>query len=178
VAPPSAVTPEVVVRVPLGRLRVGPLGAVFVAGAVFGAAMAALWPRAAVPRPPVDERARVFEAESRSNVFGGSVRIEGCPACSGGGRVKWIGRRNDVRVTVTVAEEGDYSLQLDYLLDGARTLFVSVNDGAALELLLRGTSWNVPASTGFSARLRPGPSTLRFFNDRAHAPDLDRIVLR
>ncbi len=69
----------------------------------------------------MDSRARVFEAEARSSVRIGPVRIDPCPTCSGGERVKWIGRGNELRMTLTVAEGGDYSVQVDYLLDGSRT---------------------------------------------------------
>ena len=63
------------------------------------------------------------------------------------------------------------------MLDGSRSFFVSVNGGPATELALTGTSWDVPANATITVPLRAGSNTIRFFNDTANAPDLDRIAL-
>jgi alpha-L-fucosidase len=38
-----------------------------------------------------------------------------------------------------------------------------------------GTSWDVPTTTTTTVALAAGSNTIRFYNDAANAPDLDRI---
>ena len=137
-----------------------------------------IWSRLNPPREIAPEPGRIFEAEGRANVLAGDAVFASCPACSGRGRVKWIGRAGSLTIPVDVPSDGDYMLQVDYLLEGPRTLFISVNDAEGIEMPLRGNHWWIPASTGLMVRLRAGRNTVRFFNPKNYAPDLDRIVIR
>jgi hypothetical protein len=130
------------------------------------------------PRQIVADPGRVFEAEDRTNTFGGEAVVGPCPACSGRSRVKWIGKAGFLTMAVDAPTDGDYMLQIDYLVEGPRTFLLSVNDAEPVELSLRGSSWWVPSSTGLMVRLRSGGNSLRFFNARSYAPDLDRVILR
>jgi len=76
-----------------------------------------------------------------------------------------------------VASAGTYQLQIDYTVDGARSFFVSVNGGAAVEVPVTGTSWSVPASTTIPVTLNAGNNAVKVFNNTAFAPDLDRITV-
>ena len=64
------------------------------------------------------------------------------------------------------------------LLSGTRSLYVSVNGGAGVPLNLSGSSWSTPVSTTLTVSLNAGSNTIRFYNDGAYAPDLDRIVIQ
>ena len=66
---------------------------------------------------------------------------------------------------------------VDYLLNGSRSFFVSVNDGPGLEVPLTGQSWSVPSTAWVTVRLQAGPNKIKFYNDRTFAPDLDRVVV-
>ena len=118
--------------------------------------------------------------EAEAGVFSGAAWISGCGACSGGQIAGRIGNGPDNHVTVTgveVAAAGEYELIIDYLVDGTRSFFVSVNGGAGVEVALSGTSWSTPTSTTIPVSLVAGENTVRFSNDTAYAPDLDRIVV-
>jgi hypothetical protein len=166
----------------LDRARSRVLAKVFWFGFIVGLLAAGtgllLWLRLRTPAEPAPEPGQVIEAELRANALGGSARTQACPACSGHGKVKWIGKDSFVSIQVPVPTAGDYMVQIDYLVEGARTFVLSVNDGPGVEVAVRGNSWGVPASTGLVLPLRAGLNAIRFYNPRAYAPDLDRIVVR
>ena len=140
--------------------------------------------RAAVPAPPPrppDPPGVTYEGESRANTVHGTTNVGDCPPCSGGSRVRNIGNSASNYVSIngiTVAAGGNYTLLIDYVLQGQRSFFVSVNDAAPIELALRGDSWAVPARAAITVPLKAGLNSVRFFNDHAYAPDLDRVVIR
>ena len=120
------------------------------------------------------------EGEATGNTFSGSVVAASCAGCSGGQKVRFIGNSAANAVTinhVTVPAAGSYQLQIDYELDGARSFFVSVNGAAGVEVPVTGTSWDAPARTTIAVALQAGDNAIRFFNDGAFAPDLDRITV-
>jgi alpha-galactosidase len=120
------------------------------------------------------------EAESVGNTFGGTVASSACSTCSGGAKVRFIGSTAANALTVnaiTAASAGTRQLTIQYLLDGTRSFFVSVNGGTAVEVALTGTSWSAPASTTLTVAVSAGTNTIRFFNDSAFAPDLDKITI-
>jgi NPCBM-associated, NEW3 domain of alpha-galactosidase/F5/8 type C domain len=119
-----------------------------------------------------------IEAEASSNTFSGQTAPTGCFLCSGGTKVRFIGSNPENHLTVggiTVDAAGQYDLYMDYLVNGTRTLSVSVNGGPAVAAQLRGTSSNDPVTAKLPVTLAAGANSIRFFNDTAGAPDLDRI---
>ena len=64
-----------------------------------------------------------------------------------------------------------------YLVSGTRDFFVSVNGGAGVQKTLSGTSFDTPVSTTMNVTLNAGSNTIKFYNNTAYAPDLDRIVI-
>ena len=179
--PASAAAAGVVEAAPT-RLPSRILARVFWTGAVVGvlATLAGelVWTRFHRTPDVVADPGLVFEAESRTNVFVGDAIGGTCPACSSRGRVKWIGKEGSLTIQADVPTDGEYMIQVDYLVEGRRSFFVSVNGEAAVELPVRGNAWWVPASTSFMARLHTGRNAIRFFNERNYAPDLDRIAVR
>jgi hypothetical protein len=118
------------------------------------------------------------EAEAAGNTIAGAARVAGCAACSGGQKVGFIGNGGANSVTVngiTAASAGSHTLTITYLLSGSRSFFVSVDGGAAKEVALTGTSWSAPASATVTVTLAAGANSIRFFNDSAYAPDLDKV---
>jgi hypothetical protein len=77
-----------------------------------------------------------------------------------------------------VSESGNYTLEIDYVLDGERSLSLSVNGGPPQTITMRGKTWVVPASARLNVALHAGRNSIRFFNEEAYGPDLDRIVVR
>jgi hypothetical protein len=124
---------------------------------------------------------RVFmrEAEDSRNAIG-SAGITSCSACSGGQKVRNIGGAPDAHVVfpdVTVGAAGDYTLYLDYTVNGDRSYFVSVNGGAPAEVKVSGVGNATVQTASLRVPLRAGANTIRVYNEADSAPDLDRISL-
>jgi hypothetical protein len=119
------------------------------------------------------------EAEASGNTLAGAAAVASCSTCSGGAKVRFIGNSaaNYEVVNVNVAAAGSKQLQITYELSGTRSFFVSVNGGAGVEVPVTGTSWSTPASTTITVSLNAGANTIKFFNNGAYAPDLDRITI-
>jgi hypothetical protein len=66
-------------------------------------------------------------------------------------------------------------VQIDYAVDGTRSFFLAVNGGAAVEVPVTGTSFATPASAVVTLALAAGNNAIKFFNNTAFAPDLDRV---
>jgi alpha-L-fucosidase len=117
--------------------------------------------------------------EAEAATLSGRAVAAACAGCSGGAKVRFIGNGSADHVTFTVraAAAGTRQLTFDYTVDGTRSFFVSVNNGAAAEIPVSGTSWGTPASHTTTVTLAAGANTIRFFNDGANAPDLDKITV-
>jgi hypothetical protein len=116
--------------------------------------------------------------EAESGTLAGATRLSNCAACSGGQKVGFIGNgaANFVTVNgVTPSAAGSRTLTITYLLSGSRSFFVSVNGGAAVEVPLTGTSFATPATKTITVNLNAGANSIKFFNNSAFAPDLDKI---
>ncbi|GAA3804353.1 hypothetical protein GCM10022226_25280 [Sphaerisporangium flaviroseum] len=117
--------------------------------------------------------------EAESGALSGSAAVASCSGCSGGQKVRFIGNNagNHETISVTSSSAGTRTLTIDGLVDGTRSFSISVNGGAARTATLTGTSWSTPVTTTISVPLNAGSNTVRFFNDSAYAPDLDRITI-
>nr|AQQ75132.1 GH27 [uncultured bacterium] len=118
--------------------------------------------------------------EAETGTLSGAAVIASCAACSGGSAVGYIGNgtANYVTLTVNASAAGNQSLTIYGLVSGTRSFSVSVNGGAAQVVSMTGTSWTTPfASSPITVTLNAGSNAIRFYNDSAYAPDLDRIVV-
>jgi alpha-galactosidase len=121
-----------------------------------------------------------YEAEAAGNTLSGAARVSSCGGCSGGQKVGFIGNgpSNWVRVNgVTATAPGTYRLTIHAAVSGTRSFFVSVNDGAGVEVPVTGSSFSAPVTVTRDVTLSAGANTIRFSNDGAYGPDLDRIVV-
>jgi hypothetical protein len=101
-----------------------------------------------------------------------------CGSCSGLAKAGFLGGGASATFTnVNVPAAGTYNMEIDYLTSGPRSFFLSVNDGAAQQLDLNGTSFNSPASTVIPVQLQAGDNTIAFGNPSNAAPDLDSITI-
>jgi hypothetical protein len=121
-----------------------------------------------------------IEAEASGNTIAGSTRTASCSACSGGTKVGFVGNGSGNYVTinnVTAASAGTKTMTISYLLSGSRSFFVSVNGGTGTEVPLTGTSFSTVATATLQVTLNAGSNTVKFYNNSAYAPDLDRIAI-
>jgi alpha-galactosidase len=116
-------------------------------------------------------------AEAEAGSIAGAARTATCSACSGGQKVGFIGNgsANFVTLNVTPSAAGSRTLTITYLLSGSRSFFVSVNGGAAVEVPLTGTSFSSVFTKTITVNLNAGSNSIKFFNNTAYAPDLDKI---
>jgi hypothetical protein len=121
----------------------------------------------------------VTSYEAEAGHLGGAAVVYGCASCSGGAKVGYLGNgaANDLTLTVTATTAGPKTLTIWYLVGGSRPLALSVNGGADQTSTLSGSDWNYPVSTTTRVTLAAGSNTLRFHDDTAYAPDLDRVTV-
>jgi len=122
--------------------------------------------------------ASTYEAETAT--LSGSVSAAFSNYASGLAKAGNIGGGPGNAVTftnVTVPSSGVYLLEVDYATSGPRSIFLTINDGAANELDLNGSTFDEPTNTVLRVQLHAGTNTLRFDNSTGYAPDLDRIVV-
>jgi hypothetical protein len=124
---------------------------------------------------------RVFmrEAEDSQNRLG-SAGITSCGPCSGGQKVRNIGGSPDAYVlfeNVTVDRAGQYTLFIDFTVNGDRSLFATVNGGAPIEVRVSGVGNSTPYTTSVPVTVASGANTIKIHNDTEAAPDLDRLSL-
>ena len=78
---------------------------------------------------------------------------------------------------VNVPVAGTYPMEIDYMTQGQRSFFISVNGSTATELVLNGYSWGTPTSTVVQVLLHAGSNQIQFSNPSNYAPNLDSITL-
>ncbi|MER6009018.1 CBM35 domain-containing protein, partial [Nonomuraea angiospora] len=130
-------------------------------------------------RPRPADRVFMREAEDSRNGLG-SAGITNCSPCSGGQKVRNLGGAPDTFVRfedVVVPEARQYTLFIDFTVNGPRSYFVSVNGEAPVEVKVSGAGNNTPYTTTVPVTLRAGANTVKIYNDTEAAPDLDRISL-
>jgi len=127
-------------------------------------------------RRPAD---RVFmrEAEDSRNQIG-SAGVTSCGPCSGGQKVRNLGGSTDAFVMfndVMVDAAGDYTLFIESTVNGTRSYMVSVNGGAPAEVSVTDVGNTTPRTSTLRVRFQAGANTIKIYNDRNAAPDLDRL---
>ncbi|MEU7898073.1 CBM35 domain-containing protein [Nonomuraea sp. NPDC049152] len=117
--------------------------------------------------------------EGEAGALSGAAVVSSCTACSGGSKVRFIGNApaNAVTLTVTSASAGPREVTIAGTVGGTRSFSVSANGGVPVTATLTGPDFNTPVTTTVTVPLNAGTNTLRFFNDTAYAPDLDRVTL-
>ena len=165
------------------------------AGPDAGPSVAAVASRGALPRPSAlptvgaakGAAARAapafgpvsFEAESATlRPASGHPSPYPCPDCSGGSKVRFVGRGRTVTFgRISVPASATYRLTIAYGVDGSRSFFVSVNGGSSTEVPCTGTSWTSPTTVTVAIVLRSGANSITFGNPSTDAPDLDKITI-
>jgi alpha-galactosidase len=78
---------------------------------------------------------------------------------------------------VVVPATGTYQMEIDYMTQGQRSFFISVNGNTALELDLNGYSFGTATSTVMQVPLQAGANHIEFSNPGNYAPNLDSIII-
>jgi hypothetical protein len=138
---------------------------------------------------------RSFEAEALGNTVTGETFTSTCPqaynklgatgistqgACSGGGKVKYVGNGSGnyfVINNVNVPAAGTYPLMIYGWSQDTRTFSLSVNGGTARSLSMAGPNWSTTVGVATRVALAAGNNSLKLYNSTAYAPDFDRVVV-
>jgi alpha-galactosidase len=122
----------------------------------------------------------VYEAEY-ATLSGSAASSAGfCGNCSGLAAVGNLGGAPQNTVTfdnVNAPVAGTYLMEIDYMTQGQRSFFVSVNGNTAQELALNGYSFGTPTSTVIQVPLQAGSNQIEFSNPGNYAPNLDSITI-
>ncbi|HUD64520.1 MAG TPA: CBM35 domain-containing protein [Candidatus Sulfotelmatobacter sp.] len=78
---------------------------------------------------------------------------------------------------VVVPATGTYQMEIDYMTQGQRSFFITVNGNATQELDLNGYSYGTPTSTTIQVPLHAGSNQIKFSNPSNYAPNLDSIAI-
>lgn len=120
-----------------------------------------------------------FEAEAANNTLSGAAVIVNEASCSGGKKVGYLGNGANNYVTfngINVTSGGNYTLTIYYLSAETRTFYTSVNAGAGPTVACNSSGgWSTVASITATVSLNSGNNTIKFYNNGAYCPDLDRI---
>jgi alpha-galactosidase len=120
----------------------------------------------------------VYEAEYATLAGQAATSAGFCGVCSGLAAVGNLGGTSTVTFeNVTVPAAGTYLMEVDYMTQGPRSFFVSINGNSAQELDLNGYSFGTPTSTLVPVSLHAGSNQIEFSNPNGNAPNLDSIVI-
>jgi hypothetical protein len=122
-----------------------------------------------------------YEAEATANTLAGGAVVQGCPTCSGGNKVGFVGAGGTLTITgVTVASAGTYNVTIAYC-DGSATgrpAIISVNGGTPQDLSFAPTgSFSAVGTVTVPLQLSAGTNTIEFADPSAYTPDFDRIIV-
>lgn len=118
--------------------------------------------------------------EAESGTRGGAALVRNLATASGGQYVGELGNgaANTVTLQAFVDTPGLYKMDVHSIVSGTRNFTVSVNGRVGQNLSVNGSSWTSPApAVPLDIYLDSGMNTIKFYNNTAYAPDLDRIVL-
>jgi Alpha galactosidase A/Alpha galactosidase C-terminal beta sandwich domain/Carbohydrate binding module (family 35) len=122
-----------------------------------------------------------YEAESSANTVAGGATVYGCGACSGGGKVGYLGGGGTVTFeNVTAPADGTYLMTVAYVDGDTSRSFTVTVDGTDVLLPVAGSGdneWSTPQTVTVPVRLKAGANTVRFGNPTDYAPDVDKITL-
>jgi hypothetical protein len=122
----------------------------------------------------------VYEAENATLSGAAATSAGFCGNCSGLAAVGNLGGNPQSAVTfdeVNVPIAGTYQMEIDYMTQGQRSFFVSVNGNAAQQLVLNGYSFGTPTSAVVQVQLHAGSNHIEFSNPTDYAPNLDSILI-
>ena len=121
-----------------------------------------------------------YEAESSTSTLTGGATVSSGSNCSGGSKVGYIGNNNGTLQfnNVSANSTGTYNLSIYYLSGENRSVYMSVNGGTGVLVEFSSLGdWTTVGSKTVTVNLNSGNNTIKFYNNSAWAPDIDRIVV-
>jgi hypothetical protein len=121
-----------------------------------------------------------YEAEGAQ--LAGTAGFNYSTRASGGAYVGNFGAGPANTITfnnVAAPANGTYQVEIDYVTDGPRTVYVSINGATPLQLTLNGNNWYDPVPYVLPVQLRGGTNTIVLSNPNptGYAPGIDCIII-
>jgi len=121
-----------------------------------------------------------YEAEGAQ--LAGTASFNYSTRASGGAYVGSFGAGPANTITfnnVTAPATGTYQLEIDYVTDGPRTVYVSINGATPQQLTLNGNNWYDPVPYVLPVQLVAGANNIVFSNPNptGYAPGIDVIIV-
>jgi alpha-galactosidase len=121
-----------------------------------------------------------YEAEGAQ--LAGTAGFDYSTRASGGAYVGNFGAGTANTITfnnVTAPATGTYQLEIAYVTDGPRTVYVSINGATPLQLTFNGNNWYDPVPYVLPVQLAEGTNTIVFSNPNptGYAPGIDLIIV-
>ncbi|HEX5704885.1 MAG TPA: phage tail protein [Pyrinomonadaceae bacterium] len=114
--------------------------------------------------------------EAEFATLAGGATIATSAVCSNGRKVTGLGNGGKATFAVNTSA-GSYEVSIAYISSSDLTFKVSVNGGAAQDVLCTSSGGSAVAYKVFNVTLTSGANTLEFANAAAACPDLDRIQI-
>lgn len=122
-----------------------------------------------------------YEAEAANNTLAGAAVVTNEPSCSGGKKVGYLGNGSNNYLIfngVNVTSGGSYTLTIYYLSAETRTYYLGVNGGSGPAVICNSSGgWSTVGTITTTVALNTGNNTIKFYNNDAYCPDLDRISI-
>jgi uncharacterized protein YkwD len=125
-----------------------------------------------------------YEAEAAGNILSGGAAVATCDACSGGKRVRNVGKgatgdgAGVLAFVVKADAAGAAKVTISYTSSEKRAARLSVNGGAEKTVSFPGTGgFSRVGTRTTTVTLKAGANTLRFSNPGAWAPHFDKITV-
>ena len=121
-----------------------------------------------------------YEAEGAQ--LAGTAGFDYSTRASGGAYVGNFGAGSANTITfnnVTAPSTGTYQLEIDYVTDGPRVVYVSINGATPVQLTLNGNNWYDPVPYVMPVQLLGGTNSIVFSNPNStgYAPGIDVIIV-
>ncbi|AEU36629.1 alpha-galactosidase D [Granulicella mallensis] len=125
-----------------------------------------------------DSHIGVYDAEV--GVLEGNATHTPCEYCSGNTKVITLGGKPDNDVlfdNVVVQADGVYMMEIDFVAQGTRPLWIKVNHEKPFQLSLTGDSDSLPTSMVIPVALKQGKNSITVGGGKEDAPGVDKIVI-
>ncbi|MBB5638090.1 alpha-galactosidase [Pedobacter cryoconitis] len=120
----------------------------------------------------------IYEAET--GTLSGGANIQSCNSCSGSKMVGNLGgtTNGSLLSSVNVSTAGTYNLTVYYATNDPRSIFLKVNNNAAIQLpCFSSGGWTTVATTTVVVNLNSGNNTIKMDNNSGWAPNVDKLEI-
>ena len=124
---------------------------------------------------------QTLTVEAESGKFYKGAITQDCSACSDLKQVGDIGGPSTESgyfvSTVNVAKAGTYKMNLSFSSGETRSIFISINGFAPVEVALNSGDWGVVGTKEVDVQLFQGTNSIKFYNHTGYGPNIDKFAL-